>query len=273
MVLRVLRDVDGLQVVLIGRVWSITMLCQQTATPPVPGEPFDDDAGTDPRHGGDSRGWTARDSGFASRGGGGVRYGSCCRAPQGNDHPGRLAQRESASFTPKRSLVRSQYRPLWRGRPVVSGFAAFPGSPSSFTRGDDPPNPPMRRGCRPLALPLARLRAPGVASLRVAFAPCEGLCPSRSLEFLASPGWLSLRSPICQYRPKDSFRVSSLSEAALFEAATRRTRWRGDEIDVMGLAHQASTRDVGREMIERAETAVDELAVPARSGPPPAKLR
>jgi hypothetical protein len=26
--------------------------------------------------------------------------------------PGRLAQRESASFTPKRSLVRSQYRPL-----------------------------------------------------------------------------------------------------------------------------------------------------------------
>jgi hypothetical protein len=26
-------------------------------------------------------------------------------------HPGRLAQRESASFTPKRSLVRSQYRP------------------------------------------------------------------------------------------------------------------------------------------------------------------
>src|ERR671914_2954348 len=25
--------------------------------------------------------------------------------------PGRLAQRESASFTPKRSLVRSQYRP------------------------------------------------------------------------------------------------------------------------------------------------------------------
>ncbi len=32
-------------------------------------------------------------------------------APQGADHPGRLAQRESASFTPKRSLVRSQYRP------------------------------------------------------------------------------------------------------------------------------------------------------------------
>ena len=32
-------------------------------------------------------------------------------APRGADDPGRLAQRESASFTPKRSLVRSQYRP------------------------------------------------------------------------------------------------------------------------------------------------------------------
>ncbi len=35
-------------------------------------------------------------------------------APRGADHPGRLAQRESASFTPKRSLVRSQYRPPYR---------------------------------------------------------------------------------------------------------------------------------------------------------------
>ncbi len=33
------------------------------------------------------------------------------RGPESGRGPGRLAQRESASFTPRRSLVRSQYRP------------------------------------------------------------------------------------------------------------------------------------------------------------------
>lgn len=39
-----------------------------------------------------------------------VRYGFPVGTARGRT-PGRLAQRESASFTPKRSLVRSQYRP------------------------------------------------------------------------------------------------------------------------------------------------------------------
>src|ERR1700753_3894661 len=45
-----------------------------------------------------------------------------------SSHPGRLAQRESASFTPKRSLVRSQYRPpqLRAGNLlIVTGPVAF----------------------------------------------------------------------------------------------------------------------------------------------------
>jgi hypothetical protein len=41
-----------------------------------------------------------------------LRHGTGCR-------PGRLAQRESASFTPRRSLVRSQYRPPFNCRPVL----------------------------------------------------------------------------------------------------------------------------------------------------------
>src|SRR6478736_6083081 len=41
--------------------------------------------------------------------------------------PGRLAQRESASFTPKRSLVRSQYRPPhYRRSEPCPGFWARP---------------------------------------------------------------------------------------------------------------------------------------------------
>ena len=58
-------------------------------------------SGTD-AHGSARAGYRARPQvpGCAGRGG---RVQSC--------RPGRLAQRESASFTPKRSLVRSQYRP------------------------------------------------------------------------------------------------------------------------------------------------------------------
>ncbi len=48
---------------------------------------------------------------IVSPAGAGVRYGFPRRAPAGARRGGRLAQRESASFTPKRSLVRSQYRP------------------------------------------------------------------------------------------------------------------------------------------------------------------
>src|SRR5690606_5888507 len=49
--------------------------------------------------------------------------------------PGRLAQRESASFTPKRSLVRSQYRP-----PRVI-TAQEPSSKARRTRADPVPVP------------------------------------------------------------------------------------------------------------------------------------
>jgi hypothetical protein len=49
-------------------------------------------------------------------------YASLCSSagPQTVTRIGRLAQRESASFTPRRSLVRSQYRPrvLPAQRPV-----------------------------------------------------------------------------------------------------------------------------------------------------------
>lgn len=46
-------------------------------------------------------------------------------APPGAAQGGRLAQRESASFTPKRSLVRSQYRPHSSEAVSLSGEAAF----------------------------------------------------------------------------------------------------------------------------------------------------
>src|SRR5438270_11958439 len=65
-----------------------------------------------------------------------VRFGAdrdaltrgCVRVPgSGTVVPrcGRLAQRESASFTPKRSLVRSQYRPRGQRAYPATGYALF----------------------------------------------------------------------------------------------------------------------------------------------------
>ena len=63
--------------------------------------------------------------------------------------PGRLAQRESASFTPRRSLVRSQYRPpaFMQVSPGIAPGASVcrakgvPDGPSN-DRGKDLPLPP-----------------------------------------------------------------------------------------------------------------------------------
>jgi hypothetical protein len=67
-------------------------------------------------------------------------YASLCSSagPEPVTRPGRLAQRESASFTPRRSLVRSQYRPRDFGVPC----ACAPGASRHLSRGDDPPGPP-----------------------------------------------------------------------------------------------------------------------------------
>jgi hypothetical protein len=81
-----------------------------------------------PRADGRSRWWQTGDGAARREGAGGrrrtamrdgMRYSEIAlrQGLSGQDHGrsshGRLAQRESASFTPRRSLVRSQYRPHW----------------------------------------------------------------------------------------------------------------------------------------------------------------
>ena len=69
-----------------------------------------------------------------------------------------MAQRESASFTPKRSLVRSQYRP--RVGPPWSAIAKSSSRwPAVFTRGA-PPGPP-RMGLRSRGRGLNKLASDG----------------------------------------------------------------------------------------------------------------
>src|SRR5215813_11461808 len=69
-------------------------------------------SGTDAGQGG----WAARSrdgrrEDWRRRGGRSMRYADTRPARTIRPGDGRLAQRESASFTPRRSLVRSQYRP------------------------------------------------------------------------------------------------------------------------------------------------------------------
>ena len=66
---------------------------------------------------------------------------------------GRLAQRESASFTPRRSLVRSQYRPLCLGiatRYLLRAQALSPDGWTVHSRADplDAEDETARRGMR-----------------------------------------------------------------------------------------------------------------------------
>jgi hypothetical protein len=89
---------------------------------------------------------------------------------------GRLAQRESASFTPRRSLVRSQYRPRaglrWsvaRRPPSTVGRGAFPGAPGprdpTPARADRWPLATFRAGRS--AFPGPRPRQPGTNAGRL----------------------------------------------------------------------------------------------------------
>jgi hypothetical protein len=70
--------------------------------------------------------------------------------PRGSSYDGRLAQGESASFTPKRSLVRSQYRPrASRESPACgkrkrgSSRCVLWGSNPHTPAGGTPPGPPV----------------------------------------------------------------------------------------------------------------------------------
>ncbi|GGP14898.1 helix-turn-helix domain-containing protein [Nonomuraea glycinis] len=75
-----------------------------------------------------------------------------------------------------------------------------------------------------------------------------------------------------EHRPDDRYaelycRAYSLSEAVLFDAAEEIEEL-GDEIDAMELVRRAEASDVGRDTLERLETAVDDLASAYPSSPP-----
>ena len=117
-----------------------------------------------------------------------MRYADTRPERSRNTQPGdgRLAQRESASFTPRRSLVRSQYRPR-AGLCWSVAFGHLPRGPQCFpgARAPGPPrHGPAHAGRWPLvtfragrtAFPGARAPGPPTApvAVRGSSKPCRG---------------------------------------------------------------------------------------------------
>ena len=96
-------------------------------------------------------------------------------APGIRCEPGRLAQRESASFTPRRSLVRSQYRPP--GCPLCEPMR-FTGTASRLRLADQA-RPRRPAGCRGCVAPSVSRRLDVVPVGLGPAVECRGFSPLR----------------------------------------------------------------------------------------------